>query len=90
MTEPRTRKPRTKTAVAGAEAASQTPDMVSTKPPRGHPDYEFPKEVHNLLVVAQQGHVALSSMADTKASILMTATFVVFGMALNDIADSAT
>lgn len=60
-------------------------EMISTRPPQGHPDYEFPKEVHNLLVTAQTGHVALSSMADSKASILMSATFVVFGLAVGQI-----
>ncbi len=59
--------------------------VVSTRPPVGHPDYEFPKEVHNLLVTAQSGHIALSEMADSKASILMGATFVVFTLAINQI-----
>lgn len=59
--------------------------IVSTRPPVGHPDYEFPKEVHNLLVTAQSGHIALSEMADTKASILMGATFVVFTLAVSEI-----
>jgi hypothetical protein len=61
---------------------------VSTRPPVGHPDYEFPKEVHNLLVTAQSGHIALSEMADSKASILMGATFVVFTLAINEIASN--
>ena len=59
--------------------------VVSTRPPVGHPDYEFPKEVHNLLVTAQSGHITLSEMADTKASILMGATFVVFTLAVSEI-----
>jgi hypothetical protein len=58
---------------------------VSSRPPIDHPDYEFPKEVHNLLVTAQQGHVALSAMADSKASILMGATFVVFTLTIGEI-----
>lgn len=61
---------------------------VSARPPVGHPDYEFPKEVHNLLVTAQSGHIALSEMADSKASILMGATFVVFTLAINEITSS--
>ncbi|HEV2747313.1 MAG TPA: Pycsar system effector family protein [Allosphingosinicella sp.] len=65
-----------------------TPDMVSSKPPVGHPDYEFPKEVHNLLVTAQTTHVELSAMADSKASILMGATFVVFGLAIEEISSN--
>jgi hypothetical protein len=68
------------------EPAPPTPAaMLSTRPPVGHPDYEFPKEVHNLLVVAQQNHVALSEMADSKASILMGATFVVFTLTIGEI-----
>lgn len=58
---------------------------VSSKPPVGHPDYEFPKEVHNLLVVAQTTHVQLSAMADSKASILMGAAYVVFTLTLGEI-----
>lgn len=53
-----------------------------------HPDYEFPKEVHNLLVAAQGAHVQLSSMADSKASILMGATFLVFTLTIGQITSS--
>lgn len=52
----------------------------------GNPDYEFPKEVHNLLVVAHAGNMALSSMADSKASMLMGASFVVFSLSIGDVA----
>jgi hypothetical protein len=52
----------------------------------GHPDYEFPKEVHNLLVAAYEGNWALSEMADNKASILMGASFVVFSLSIADVA----
>lgn len=45
-------------------------------------DYEFPKEVHNMLVGAQNTHVQLSAIADSKASILMGATFVVFSLTI--------
>jgi hypothetical protein len=48
-------------------------------------DFEFPKEVHNMLVGAQAAHVALSEMADSKASILMGATFVVFSLTIGGI-----
>lgn len=58
---------------------------ISERPPIGHPDYEFPKEVHNLLVTALTTHVTLSAMADSKASILMGATFVVFGLTLGQL-----
>ncbi len=61
------------------------PEAKSQLPPVGHPDYQFPKEVHNLLVTAQSGHVALSAMADSKASILMGAAFVVFSLAIGQI-----
>lgn len=66
----------------------QPPDShepPTTRPPVGHPDYEFPLEVHNLLVTAQSGHVALSAMADSKASILMGAAFVVFSLSVGQI-----
>ena len=45
-------------------------------------DYEFPKEVHNMLVAAQAAHVQFSAMADSKASILLGASFVVFSLTL--------
>ena len=51
----------------------------------GHPDYEFPKEVHNLLVAAYEGNWNLSEMADNKASILMGASFVVFSLSIGDV-----
>jgi hypothetical protein len=75
----------TKADPATAPEPLPNPDWVSERPPLGHPDYEFPKEVHNLLVVAQQNHVALSEMADSKASILMGATFVVFTLTIGEI-----
>ncbi len=53
----------------------------------GDPEYEFPKEVHNLLMSAEAGHMQMSAMADSKASILMGASFVVFSMAIGDIVE---
>ncbi|CAN5228383.1 hypothetical protein BH10PSE14_BH10PSE14_34420 [soil metagenome] len=53
--------------------------------PHDHPDYEFPKEVHNMLVAAMEAHVQFSAMADTKASILMGATFVVFTLTIGQM-----
>ncbi len=50
-------------------------------------DPVFPKEVHNLLVAANAANITLSGMADTKASILMGASFVVFSLSIGDIAD---
>jgi hypothetical protein len=42
----------------------------------------FPKEVHNLLVVAESSQMQLSAMADSKASMLMGACFVVFSISI--------
>ncbi len=53
----------------------------------GDPGYEFPKEVHNLLMAAHTGNMALSEMADNKASILMGASFVVFSLSISDVAE---
>ncbi|MCY7397377.1 MAG: DUF5706 domain-containing protein [Sphingomonas bacterium] len=53
----------------------------------GNPDHVFPKEVHNLLVLANTTNITLSQMADTKASILMGASFVVFSMSIGDIGE---
>ena len=53
----------------------------------GHPDYEFPKEVHNLLIAANTTNMQVSEMADSKASILLGASFVVFSLSIGDIAD---
>lgn len=54
--------------------------------PHDHPDYEFPKEVHNMLASALAAHVGLSAMADSKASILMGATFLVFTLTIGQMA----
>ena len=58
---------------------------VATRVPYGDPNYEFPNNVENLLTQAQSGHMALSAMADTKASTLMAATFVVFSLTLSQV-----
>src|SRR5688572_18529597 len=60
--------------------------MTDKKLGPGDPDYVFPKEVHNLLVAASATNITLSQMADTKASILMGASFVVFSISIGDIA----
>ena len=52
-------------------------------------DYEFPKEVHNMLLAAQAAHVELSTMADSKASILMGASFVVFSLTIGEMQSNA-
>ena len=61
--------------------------MTDKKLGPGDPDYVFPKEVHNLLVSANATNITLSGMADTKASILMGASFVVFSISIGDIAE---
>ncbi|MBA3667410.1 MAG: hypothetical protein H0W65_06780 [Sphingomonas sp.] len=53
----------------------------------GDAGYIFPKEVHNLLIAANATNITLSGMADTKASILMGASFVVFSMSIGDLAE---
>lgn len=52
-------------------------------------DFEFPKEVHNMLVAAQDAHVQFSTMADSKASILLGASFVVFSLTLGQMQTNA-
>ena len=52
----------------------------------GDPGYEFPKEVHNLLMAANSTNMTLSEMADSKASILLGASFVVFSLSIGNIA----
>ena len=53
----------------------------------GDPGYEFPKEVHNLLMAANSTNMTLSEMADSKASILLGASFVVFSLSIGSIAE---
>lgn len=67
------------------ETRGQAMDGSKRRP--GDPDYEFPKEVHNLLIAANSTNITLSGMADTKASILMGASFVVFSMSIGDIGE---
>ena len=47
--------------------------------------YVFPKEVHNMLVGAQSAHIQLTSIADSKAGILMGASFVVFSLTVGNL-----
>jgi len=46
----------------------------------------FEPEFINVLVSAHAGNLELSNMADSKASILMGASFVVFSLSISDIA----
>ena len=61
--------------------------MSDKKLAPGDPDYVFPKEVHNLLALANNTNITLSQMADTKASILMGASFVVFSLSIRDLSE---
>ena len=56
-------------------------------PQLGDPDYEFPKEVHTLLMAANSTNLTLSGMADSKASILLGASFVVFSLSIGSISE---
>ena len=56
-------------------------------PKLGDPDYVFPKEVHNLLMAANSTNITLSGMADSKASILLGASFVVFSLSIGSISE---
>jgi len=47
--------------------------------------YVFPKDVHEFLLAADSGQMALSEMADNKSSILMGASFVVFSLSISDV-----
>lgn len=84
--------------VAPRPVAKVDPDVLPVWPDTGrpgsetamglahdHPDYEFPKEVHNMLAGALAAHVGLSAMADSKASILMGATFLVFTLTIGQL-----
>jgi hypothetical protein len=72
---------------AAEKPSKVTPaDEALRRPGPGDPDYEFPKEVHNLLMAANSTNMTLSEMADSKASILLGASFVVFSLSIGNIA----
>jgi hypothetical protein len=50
------------------------------------PDFRWEPEYINVMVSAHAGNLELSNMADSKASILLGASFVVFGLSISDIA----
>lgn len=50
------------------------------------PQRFFEPEYINVLASAHAGNLELSNMADSKASILLGASFVVFGLSISDIA----
>ena len=49
------------------------------------PRYTFPATA-SMLEATESAHMALSDMADNKSSILMGASFVVFGLSISDVA----
>lgn len=49
-------------------------------------DFIFEPEYINVMISAHAGNLELSNMADSKASILLGASFVVFGLSISDIA----
>jgi len=50
------------------------------------PDFVWEPEYINVIISAHAGNLELSNMADSKASILLGASFVVFGLSISDIA----
>jgi len=78
------------TSKAGSKPEQPRPPLSSEERRMlglGHPDFEFPKEVHNLLIAANSTNITLSGMADSKASILLGASFVVFSLSIGTISD---
>ena len=78
--------------MADTLASADKKAMVAAprEPTLGDPDYEFPKEVHNLLMAANTTNMTLSEMADSKASILLGASFVVFSISIGNLAEGKT
>ena len=80
----------TKKVTGGGKAAE--PEIgyeVSVRDPaleRSDPRYTFP-ETSAILEAADSAHMSLSDMADNKSSILMGASFVVFGLSISDVAE---
>lgn len=74
------------------------PDLPPPSPPKAaaQPDAQarqglgttpyYEPEYINVLASAHAGNLELSNMADSKASILLGASFVVFGLSISDIA----
>ena len=62
-----------------------TPDKAQAPTP-GESSLYFEPEYINVLAAAHAGNLELSNMADSKASILLGASFVVFGLSISDIA----
>jgi hypothetical protein len=62
------------------------PDESAVQPEGAEAQRFFEPEYINVLVSAHAGNLELSNMADSKASILLGASFVVFGLSISDIA----
>lgn len=76
-----------------ATGSEETPAAKASEAPASppHPSAEqagryFEPEYINVLASAHAGNLELSNMADSKASILLGASFVVFGLSISDIA----
>lgn len=67
--------------------SNETPEAGKPPLPQGATgERYFEPEYINVLVSAHAGNLELSNMADSKASILLGASFVVFGLSISDIA----
>lgn len=71
---------------AGGSDSEPAPDAPAAAPAATDPQRVFEPEYINVLVSAHAGNLELSNMADSKASILLGASFVVFGLSISDIA----
>ncbi len=75
----------TQDAEKAAPAIDSVADIDGEKFYRA-PGFVFEPEYINVLISAHAGNLELSNMADSKASILLGASFVVFGLSISDIA----
>jgi hypothetical protein len=69
-----------------AQAPDHQPAATSGTSDPATANRYFEPEYINVLVSAHAGNLELSNMADSKASILLGASFVVFGLSISDIA----
>jgi hypothetical protein len=69
-----------------ADPASVPPSVLDGEAFYRAPGFVFEPEYINVLISAHAGNLELSNMADSKASILLGASFVVFGLSISDIA----
>lgn len=71
---------------AGSSKTRTEPQVPGAGQAGGEPQRFFEPEYINVLASAHAGNLELSNMADSKASILLGASFVVFGLSISDIA----